>query len=68
MNPEKLSFYDNVSLFFGNVYKKIAHKHQYVKIGFKQAEDQFSRYSIRKYQCQTCQKIKWVDGRMDYLE
>lgn len=43
----------------------LLHKHQYEKVGFKQVENQFERFSLRKYQCQTCGKSKWVDGRFD---
>lgn len=45
----------------------IKHEHEYVKIGFKQAEDRFERYSIRKYKCKNCGKVKEVDGRFDNI-
>ena len=43
----------------------LTHKHDYVQVGFKQAEDAHERYSIRKYECQSCKKVKWIDGRLD---
>jgi hypothetical protein len=46
-------------------FEKLFHKHDYVKVGFRQEEDGDVRYSVRKYQCHTCEKIKWVDGRFD---
>ena len=41
------------------------HKHEFVQVGFRQAEDRYSRYSIRKYQCMHCGHTKEVDGRFD---
>lgn len=43
----------------------INHEHHFVKIGYRQAEDAYERYSIRKYKCHSCGKEKWVDGRRD---
>jgi hypothetical protein len=45
--------------------KSLSHKHTYVKIGFQAVEDRHERYSMRQYQCQSCSKTKWVDGRTD---
>jgi hypothetical protein len=45
--------------------KNIFCKHQYTKIGFRQVENSYMRYSLRLYECQCCGKTKWVDGRFD---
>lgn len=52
------------------IINKIFHKHDFEQIGFVQREDSNMRYSVREYQCQdqTCNKIKWVDGREDPYE
>jgi hypothetical protein len=55
----------------GNMIKKIikliTHKHEYVKIGFRQVSNNYIRYSIRKYKCKDCGKEIEVDGRFDNI-
>lgn len=43
----------------------MTHKHNYIQVGFEQAESSYERYSIRIYKCSTCHKIKRIDGRLD---
>lgn len=47
------------------LWKAITHRHEYRKIGWRKESNGYIRYSVRKYECQTCGKIKWVDGRND---
>lgn len=49
------------------IVQRLKHKHNFVKIGYRQTEDRFERYSIRHYHCQACGKEKWVDGRYDTI-
>lgn len=50
---------------FRKIIEWIKHEHHFVKIGFRMAEDDYERYSIRKYKCTSCGKETWVDGRRD---
>lgn len=47
------------------LWARLLHNHKYVQTGFKQAEDANVRYSIRKYECEECGNVKWVDGRIE---
>lgn len=53
-----------------NLFKKLFCKHNYEKIDFIEALDNFTnvRYSIRIYQCTKCGKEIEVDGRYDKYE
>lgn len=47
------------------LWKRMTHKHNYIQVGFEQAESSYERYSIRIYKCSKCHKIKRIDGRLD---
>lgn len=54
--------------FIKKIIEKIKHEHEYRKVDWAEREDRDMRYSIRKYECQTCGKTTWVDGRYDPYE
>ena len=41
--------------------------HDYWKIGFREAEENNVRFSMRHYRCDKCGKEIWVDGRVDRI-
>ena len=42
-------------------------KHEYYKVGFREVENEDTRYSERLYKCDKCGHEEWVDGRYDYI-
>ena len=47
---------------------RLKHKHEFVKISFREASYGYVRYSIRTYRCKSCGTIREVDGRFDRYE
>ncbi|MFE8701141.1 hypothetical protein ACFYKX_11100 [Cytobacillus sp. FJAT-54145] len=52
---------------FKKVIALLKHKHEYTKVGFREVDNGYVRYSIRTYQCKTCGKEIEVDGRFDNM-
>lgn len=45
----------------------LTHKHDYVKVGFKQIEVNHIRYFIWKHRCLKCGETKWDDDPFDTM-
>lgn len=45
------------------IFKRLFCKHSYIKIGFKQEEENGIRFSIRHYKCEKCGKEIYQDAR-----
>lgn len=49
-------------------WKKLFHRHDWRKIGFREESNDYLRWSVRHYECQACGKRKCVDGRFDHID
>ena len=44
---------------------KLCCPHMYLMTGYREEQEAGIRYSMRRYECQKCGKVIWVDGRHD---
>lgn len=50
-------------------FKELLCRHKYCNTDYIEKLDEYTntRYSMRKYVCNKCGKVVWVDGRYDYI-